>query len=201
VIQKACFCNNVYHAILDSRVYVTPESLPVGQYGQEHSLILETLNPSAVDAGDTGCVSSDEQGSLTPVSDNFLGVDALQSIVSRSVITGETIPTLPTSSQSKNVTGNLLAGNKTSISSGQNLTIAPTTTATTTTTTSSGTSGTSTSTNVGAAITNSANIISIPNAIGSGFQQRNFLNMFGPVPPESLISFLGCQGCNHVGSF
>jgi hypothetical protein len=186
VIQKACFCNNIYHAILDSRVYVTIESLPVGQYGQEHSLILETLNPSAVDAGNTGCASSNEQGSLTPVSDNFLGIDAL-SIVSRSVITGETTPTLPTSGQSRNVT-------RTSTNSGQNLINAPTTTA------SSGTSSTSTSPNVGSAVTNSANIISIPNAIGSGFQQRNFLNMFGPVPPESLISFLGCQGCNHVGS-
>jgi hypothetical protein len=160
-------------------------------------LILETLNPSAVDAGDTGCVSSDEQGALTPVSDNFLGVDALQSIVSRSVITGEIIPTIPTTNQTKTTTGNLLAGNKTST-----LTFAPNTTNTNTNTnTTTNTMSTNSGVNVGSATTNSANIISVPNAMGSGFQQRNFLNMFGPVPPDSLISFLGCQPCNNIGSF
>jgi HKD family nuclease len=179
IIQKACFCNNVNHCILDSRVYTTAESLPVGQYGQENSLILETINPSAVDAGSTSCASSDEQGALTAVSDQFMGITALQSIVSRSVINGQLLPSLPSAQQGK-VVGNLLPGDPPSTSSS---------------------SSSSSTVTIGAANVNTNNIITVPDAIGSGFQQRAFLNFFGPVSPSALISFLGCDPCENIGSF
>jgi hypothetical protein len=183
---KACLCDNVYAAIIDSRVYATFENIPAGQFGNENSLLLYVLNPSAVDQGSTGCVDADEQGALTAVNDNFLGIYGLQSIVSPDVINGNLLPFI----------GSNLSGTGSAMSTNGNSSF-PLFNGSSTTANSNNNKNT-TSINV---VTNSNTVKTVPNARGSGIQQRAFINQFGPVPPDELIAFIGCNPCSGVGNF
>lgn len=163
ILPKSCICNNEFMAILDGKAYTSLESIPIGQYSSNNSLIILLTNPAAIDAGSTGAVNKDEQGALTALNDEFLGVAALQAIMTPSVISGNAVPQI-SSNGSKTI--NVVSD-----------------------------------TGSGVTVTTSNNTIIVPNALGSGVQNRSFINQFGPVQPDALVSFLSCDPCSNIGNF
>lgn len=86
IVTAACFSNNTHHAMIDSSTHTTAESIPVGHYGPRYSLVVDTVNPSIVNAQGTRCVN----GTLAEqASANLLNIVGHHSIVSRSVVRGD----------------------------------------------------------------------------------------------------------------
>jgi len=87
IVTRACFKNNKHHAMIDSRTHTTAESVPVGSYGTEYSMVLDTANPSIVNEVATYCVEGDRP---VNVAADLLHLTGHQSIISRSVVRGDT---------------------------------------------------------------------------------------------------------------
>jgi hypothetical protein len=197
LVPKCCLCDNVYAAIIDSRLYPTFDNVVAGQYGSENSLVLYTTNPSAIDQTSTGCLDPGQSSAFSAFSDNFLGIPGLQSTISPNVINSAQLPF------ANNLAGAVIfAPNNNSCSTPFNnfnaVNCANGNNCSGISTLTINNNNNRGPTNV--VVINSNTIKIVPNARGSGIQQRAFINKFGPVPPDELIAFVGCNTCSDTGN-